>query len=147
MGNEVVKFKSYIQENNLLWSTERAIIAEQVFENHFHYTADDLYVQLKELGKNISRATVYRTLELLEKSNLVSKIHLENGKHIYEHIYGHTNHGHLVCQNCNKIIEVKSKKIEEMQKKISGEENFKITRHSFKIYGICFECQKRVEEN
>ncbi len=145
MKNEVRKFQQFIQQHNLLWSTEREIITEQVFENHFHFTADDLFIQLNQKGKNISRATVYRTLELLEKSSLVSKIQLQSGKHLYEHIFGHQHHDHLICQKCGKMIEFHSEDIEELQRKVSSENNFKMTGHCLKIYGICADCQKKKE--
>jgi Fur family ferric uptake transcriptional regulator len=145
MKNEVRKFQQFIQKYNLLWSTEREIITEQVFDNHFHFTADDLFIQLNKKGKDISRATVYRTLELLERSGLVSKIQMQSGKHLYEHIFGHEHHDHLICQKCGKIIEFYSEGIEELQRKVSSENNFKMTGHCLKIYGICSDCQKKEE--
>ncbi|MCK4357542.1 MAG: transcriptional repressor [Candidatus Cloacimonetes bacterium] len=147
MKNEVRKFQQFIQKHNLLWSSEREIITEQVFDNHFHFTADDLFIQLSKRDKKISRATVYRTLDLLEKSGLVSKIQLQHGKHIYEHIFGHKHHDHLICQKCGKMIEFHCEDIEEWQKKISSENNFKMTGHSLKIYGICADCMKKKSKN
>ncbi len=147
MKSEVRKFQQFIQKQNLLWSTEREIIAEQVFDNHFHFTADELFIQLSQKGNNISRATVYRTLELLEKSSLVSKIQLQSGKHLYEHIFGHQHHDHLICQKCGKMIEFHSTDIEKLQKEISAENDFKMTGHCLKIYGICSDCQKEKQIN
>ncbi|MEA3474867.1 MAG: transcriptional repressor [Candidatus Cloacimonadota bacterium] len=143
MKNEVREFQKFIQKQNLLWSTEREIITEQVFDNHFHFTADDLFIQLNEKGKSVSRATVYRTLELLEESGMVSKIQMQNGKHLYEHIFGHQHHDHLICQKCGKMIEFHSEGIEELQRKVSLENNFKMTGHCLKIYGICSDCQNK----
>ncbi|MBC8313148.1 MAG: transcriptional repressor [Candidatus Cloacimonetes bacterium] len=143
MKNEVRKFQEFVRRNKLLWSNEREIIAEQVFENHFHFTADELFIQLDQKGKNISRATVYRTLDLLERGKLVGKIQLQSGKHIYEHIFGHQHHDHLICQECGKIIEFHNDKMEKIQKKISRKENFEMQGHCLKIYGICSKCQKK----
>lgn len=143
MKNEVRKFQEFVHRNKLLWSNEREIIAEQVFENHFHFTADELFIQLDQKGKNISRATVYRTLDLLERGELVGKIQLQSGKHIYEHIFGHQHHDHLICQECGKIIEFHNDKMEKIQKKISRKENFEMQGHCLKIYGICSKCQKK----
>lgn len=142
MKNEARKFQKFIQKQNLLWSTEREIITEQVFDNHFHFTADDLFIQLNKKGKDISRATVYRTLELLERSGLVSKIQMQSGKRLYEHIFGHPHHDHLICQKCGKMVEFHSTGIEELQKRVALENNFKMTGHCLKIYGICSDCQK-----
>jgi Fur family ferric uptake transcriptional regulator len=144
MKNGVRKFQDFIQKYNLLWSTERKIIAEQVFDNHFHFTADDLFIQLNKKGKKISRATVYRTLNLLEKSGLLSKIQMQDGKHLYEHIYGHEHHDHLICQKCGKMIEFYSQDIENLQTQIASENGFIMTGHSLKIYGFCAECKNKV---
>ncbi|MBC8527036.1 MAG: transcriptional repressor [Candidatus Cloacimonetes bacterium] len=147
MKDETRKFQKFIQKSNLLWSIEREIITNQVFDNHFHFTADDLFIQLNEKGRKISRATVYRTLELLEKSSMVSKIQLASGKHFYEHIFGHKHHDHLICQKCGRMIEFHCEDIEQWQEKISTENNFKMAGHCLKIYGICADCMKKKSKN
>ncbi len=145
MENVIVKFKDFLKSHNFLWSKEREIITEQVIDNDYHFTADDLFIQLNQKGKNISRATVYRTLDLLEKSHFVSRIQMQSGKHLYEHIFGHEHHDHLICQECGKIIEFQCEGIEELQKKVALENNFRMTGHCLKIYGICSDCQKKKE--
>lgn len=147
MKNEVRKFQKFIQKYDLLWSRERKIVSEQVFANHFHFTADDLFMQLNKKGKNISRATVYRTLNLLEKSGLINKIQMESGMHLYEPIYGREHHDHLICQRCGKMIEFYSPDIEDIQSQIARENGFIMTGHSLNIYGICAECKNKITQN
>ncbi|MEA2104131.1 MAG: transcriptional repressor [Candidatus Cloacimonadota bacterium] len=137
--------KVYMGKHNMLWSVERQTIAEKVSASNNHFTADNLYIDLKQSGKDISRATVYRTLEILEKSGLVSKIQLKSGKHLYENIIGYSHHDHMICEKCGKIIEFYSEEIEKIQKKICTDNNFKMTGHTMRICGICSECQKDEE--
>ena len=143
MKNEVRKFQQFIQKQNLLWSTEREIISKQVFANNFHFTADELFIQLNQNGKNISRATVYRTLDLLVKSGLVENTQLQSGAYIYEHTKDEIHHDHLICNICGKIIEFHSDIIEEIQEKVCKENEFLMIGHTLRICGICKECRKK----
>ncbi len=142
MKRKIEQFKAFLKSNNSLWSVEREQITRYVLEHPEHFTADELYITLKENGSTISRATIYRTLDLLVKSSLVLKTQLKNGAYIYEHSADAPHHDHLICNMCGKIIEFHSHQIELLQNQIAKENEFKITGHSLRIYGICKECLK-----
>lgn len=139
----VNKFKKYLTKNNLLWSSERQTICENIFLSDSHFSADELFVEMKHKKLSISRATVYRTLELMEKCHLVSKIQLENGQHLYEKTTSEHHHDHLICQDCGKIIEFSSTEIESIQKDICKNHNFEMRSHILRICGLCENCQKK----
>ncbi|TSA24224.1 hypothetical protein D4R71_07325, partial [bacterium] len=84
MENAIVKFKDFLKSHNSLWSKEREIIAKYIFSLQKHFTGDELFLDLKQKGYSISRATVYRTLDLLVRSSLVSKLQLQSGTYLYE---------------------------------------------------------------
>ena len=143
MNKKIVQFKSFLKNNNSLWSTEREQITRYVLSHSDHFSADELYLRLKQDGYDISRATVYRTLDLLVKSELVLKTQLESGAYLYEHAKDLAHHDHLICNKCGKIIEFHSDGIESLQEQIARDNEFRMTGHSLRIYGICKECQKK----
>ena len=96
-----------------MWTPEREAILGQVFATHEHFEADDLLLRLKKKNIRISRATIYRTLELLVKSRLVRKVTFgENHTH-YEHTFGHKHHDHLICVKCGNVLEFTNPNIEQ----------------------------------
>ncbi|HEX38201.1 MAG TPA: transcriptional repressor [Candidatus Cloacimonetes bacterium] len=140
---KINQFKNFLKNKNSLWSSEREQITRYILSCPDHFSADDLFLGLKQDGYIISRATVYRTLDLLVKSGLVTNTQLQSGAYIYEHTEGGIHHYHLICNKCGKIIEFHSDKIEEIQKQVCKENGFEMTGHTLRICGICKECQKK----
>ena len=55
-------------------------------------------------------------------------------------------HHHLICNSCNKVIEVQGDLLHEIEEVIEEKYKFKIENHSLKFYGICEECNKTSEK-
>ncbi|MBD3789349.1 MAG: transcriptional repressor [Campylobacterales bacterium] len=140
------QFKTLLKDNALKFTKQRELILKFLYENHGHYTPEEIYMLLKQAHPdvNIGIATVYRTLTLLEESGIVSSISFGvQGKKYELGIKKH--HDHLICTSCGKIIEFFDETIENQQEKIARAFNFKMTDHAMKIVGICEMCQKNQE--
>ncbi len=81
------------------------------------------------------------TLDLLVESKLLIKLNLGTLESKYEHIIEHGHHDHLICNNCEEVIEFHSPEIEKLQNMVCQEHNFKEVDHSLKIFGLCSKCQ------
>jgi Fur family ferric uptake transcriptional regulator len=143
MNKKINQFKSFLKSKNSLWSAGREQITQYVLSRSDHFSADELYLDLKQNGYTISRATVYRTLDLLVKSGLVTNTQLQSGAYIYERMKDEAHHDHLICSKCGKIIEFHSDKIEALQKQIAKQNEFLMTGHTLRICGICKECREK----
>ena len=88
-------FREYLAAHGLRWTPERDAILEVIFSIHRHFGADDLYDMLRQRRHRVSRATIYRTLDLLVKCGLVSDVDFGDGRTSNEHGYGHEHHDHL----------------------------------------------------
>ncbi len=115
-----------------------------------HLSADDIHIKLRKDYPGIGLATVYRTLELLVKRNLVYKFDFGDGRARYEIISdekGKNHHHHLVCKKCSRVIDYNDfidKEVELLQKTekgLSQKYNFKITDHLIQFYGLCDKCK------
>ncbi len=117
----------------------RAVLAVAVaMEGHFE--ADELHRRLQEAGSRTSKATVYRTLELLVASGVLRQVSLGERHAHYEHAFGHRHHDHLVCIHCGRVIEFSSPRLERMQKEICREHRFTPLGHRMRIMGLCRKC-------
>lgn len=140
MKTETLQFKDFIEARGLFFTPERQCIAEEVFSSHDHLDADELLRALKTRGSKASRATVYRTLDLLIESGLVGKIDLGEGKAAYEHTAGHPHHDHLICVKCGSVEEFEEPLIEQLQHWACEKAGFKFSGHILNIYGHCRNC-------
>ena len=77
----IEKFREYLLTKKDRLTRERSIIVEEVFAQHEHFDADDLIARVgrDKSGRRVSRATVYRTLKLLEEAGLLRKVARPNG--------------------------------------------------------------------
>ena len=135
------QFGEFLSSRGLKWTPERKVILEEVFTTHEHFEADDLLVRLKRKNIRISRATIYRTLELLVESELVRKISFGESHTHYEHVFGHRHHDHLICQRCGNVLEFTNPNIEELQTKVCEDYDFTPDSHCLEIFGLCVKCR------
>ncbi len=141
MNGELASFKEFLKENQLKYTPERETILKTVFDTHRHFDADELVDILKRKRKRISRATVYRTLDLMVKAGLVQGMELGESRKMYEHTLGHKHHDHMICEKCGRAIEFDDGVIELLQQKVCERLNFQARGHSLRIFGLCDRCQ------
>jgi Fur family ferric uptake transcriptional regulator len=91
----------------------------------------------------ISRATVYRTLGMLEEAGFVESLDTGAGGKRFEHVLGHPHHDHMVCTGCGEILEFHDEALEARQEVAARERGFRIVSHSLKLFGLCRACQRR----
>lgn len=138
------EFKTVLKKNKLKFTGQREIIIQTLYNFPEHFLPENLYLLIKKNNPklNIGIATIYRTLNLLEESDMVTTISFgKNGKK-YE-LANKPHHDHIICKNCGLILEFEDKDIEKKQKKIAKENGFILTNHIMQLYGICPECQKK----
>ncbi len=135
-------FQTILKENSLKFTKQRELILKFLYENDGHFTPEDIYRLLKEQNPNINIgiATVYRTLTLLETSQIASSISFGVQGKKYE-LGLKKHHDHLICSQCGDIIEFFDEVIEERQEEIAKKFNFKMIDHTMKIVGLCENCQ------
>ncbi len=139
------KLKKYLKENGLRYTKQREEILEKILETKGHFEIEDIVLEFKKQNLDVSRSTVYRTLNILKELGIVNEVIKYKNKTLYE-VALKEHHDHLVCEKCGRIIEFHSEEIEELQNNICKDYNFKPTFHRLEIYGICEDCQKKNEE-
>ncbi len=135
-------FKVLLKKNNLKFTIQREVILETLYNSDEHLTPEGLHhlIQAKEPDLKTGIATVYRTLALLEESNVVTSLSFGAQGKKYE-LGAKEHHDHLICTECGKITEFVDEDIEKRQHAITQELGFKMSDHSMQIYGLCTECQ------
>jgi Fur family ferric uptake transcriptional regulator len=134
---EMEVFEELLKKEGLKVTAQRLLVAEKIFSIHNHFTAESLSDMFKDKRDEISKATIYRILSIMVKANLLIENDFGKDYKYYEHIIGHEHHDHIICMDCNRIVEFFEPKIEELQEKIAESNDFTIKGHSLNIYANC----------
>ncbi len=136
------RFESFLKTQGLKMTAQRERIFERAFETHDHFSAETLYDWMREEGgPNVSRATVYRTLNLLEDGGFIGSFDTGRGEVVYEHLLGHPHHDHLICVECGRIVEFREERIEALQEDVAERNGFELTSHTLRLMGVCGDCR------
>ncbi len=100
---------------------------------------------MKKKRKKVSRATIYRTLELFQQEGLIEQVELGGENSRYECISLRPHHDHLICVNCGTIIEVQSPVLEEHKAKVCRSHHFLPRSHTLQIHGYCQSCRQKLK--
>ena len=151
MKDAAARFEVFLRKRGLRLTKQRAEILDAIFATHKHVTADDLYELLRQRpaadALRISRATVYRTLTLLEEGGFIQGLDLgREGGMLYEHVLGHEHHDHMVCLVCSKIIEFHDDDLEAVQEAAVQRHGFRAESHRLNVYGTCARCLAKEAE-
>jgi Fur family ferric uptake transcriptional regulator len=134
-------FKEYLKEQSLPFTLEREKIVKLISEFKHHFTIDDLLLFAVEKKLDISRATLYRTVQLLMDSGLLNKFQGKDNIPFYESLYDKGLHYHMICTRCGVILEFSSSDIESISADICRIRNFTPGFMTLKMYGICENCK------
>src|SRR6266404_1728829 len=137
------RFIDFLTQKNLCLTAQRQAIIETAFSTDRHFTAEQLLAWSRERDKSVSRATVYRTLPLLTESGLVREMDFGKDYKFYDPNYAeHPHHNHIICQDCEKIVEFDSVKIEKLENQISQLLVFSFNAHRLQITASCEEFKR-----
>ncbi|WP_456463823.1 Fur family transcriptional regulator [Persephonella sp.] len=135
------EFKQVIKSSGLKYTPQREKIFRVILSTKGHFEIEQLVHKIRSKNIDVSRATVYRTLDILKKLGYVNEVIKFKNKTIYE-VALKEHHDHLICRKCGKIIEFHSEEIEKLQNKICKTYQFKPEFHRLEIFGLCKSCQK-----
>lgn len=137
------RMRNFLKSKGLKFTKEREEIIKEIENTVGHFDPDELYVKMKSKGSKVSRASIYRTINILLKNGIIEVVeNIDRHKH-YEKVHDKNHHDHMICIKCGKVIEFYSPTLEMLQKELCDKENFTHTRHSLEIYGYCNKCSKK----
>jgi len=131
------RFQRFLKENNLRQTPERFAVLDEVYSLSGHFDADELHVRLKIKGEQVSRATVYNTLDLLQDAELVIRHQFGQNQAKYEPAFSYRQHDHLICLDCDEVFEFCDPRIQGIQEMVGEIFRFNIQSHSLHVYGTC----------
>ena len=126
--------KSVLIKEKLRLTDQRIAIWNQIQNSKKHMDVEEIFSLLKTKKKIVSRATIYRTLDVLVKNRLIRKMDVGDGYSLYEPRLDNDHHDHMICEDTGDIIEFFSEELELLQEKIAREHGYTVIRHTHQLF-------------
>ena len=123
-----------LRKEGLRYTSQRQAVWDEIKKSEEHRDAEDIYLELKSNNHNVSRATVYRTIDVLVKNHMVRKMDLGDGRNLFEPRIDDEHHDHMICLDTGKIIEFFDEELEDLQDKIAEKHGYKVVRHVHQLF-------------
>ncbi len=136
MKSEIEVFRSFIRNKGLRNTPEREQVIKAIFSIHDHFDVDELYLRLRKETDKISKATIYRTVKLLQDAGIITQALFDSKQAHYRLIYGREPHDHMLCMRSGKLIEFSSPELTKLRDNICRELGWEPVGHRFQIYAI-----------
>ena len=134
---------AYLEANGHRKTTERYTILNAACHINGHFSLEDLSDAITVAGMKVSRATLYNTMRLFARLQLVVRHRLTDGTK-YEMNLGDDCHCHQVCTLCGAVSEVRIPEVSRVLEAATFN-NFRQDGFTLYLYGVCSECQNRLE--
>lgn len=129
-----------LKESGCRLTPQRLALLNALVRAETHPTAEELYARVRESCPTTSRATVYKTLETLEKMGEVLELEFRDGSNRYDGVHPHA-HPHLVCTQCGRITDLHQAELDEALARVARGSDFEIRSFRCDFFGLCAECR------
>ena len=123
-----------LKKEGLRFTEQRKSIWDEITSSDDHREAEDIFLALRKKNINVSRATVYRTIDVLVKNNLVRKLDIGDAPSKYENKIDSHHHDHMICLETGDIIEFYNEELENLQDEIAKKHGYKVVRHVHQLF-------------
>ena len=136
-------FERYLEGKGLNLTHQREEVLRCLLSAGNHMSLDDVYAATKKKDPTIGRATVFRTLKLLEEGGLAAEVGSADGRTRFEIKADRPHHDHMICIECGRITEFESPMMERFQNEAIRKHKFAALWHRHEIFGRCQACAKQ----
>ena len=130
----IIKFKEALKKENLKFTEQRYLVFKVLLDNDNHLECEDVVNIINKNAKKVSRATAYRTLDILVKHELARKLILDDGIARYENKLFTEHHDHMIDIETNEIIEFVDDEIEKIQTEVAKKHGYEIVKHVHQLF-------------
>ena len=129
-------FRRYLRSQNLKYTPERADVLNAIIECDDVFEVDQLLMEMRRRGHRVSKATIYRTVKLLQDAGIITQALFDSKQAHYQLIYGKAARDYIVCMKTGKYIEFSDDELVALRNRICEEHGWDPVGHRFQIYAI-----------
>ena len=117
----------------------RQALATLIADQDGHFTAAEMIAAAQQRGLGVGRATVFRTLEVLEELGAIERLELPSGGHAYVGCEP-VHHHHVVCSSCGRSSEIRDADLQRVVRRVGRQTGYRIDDHRLELFGLCPAC-------
>ncbi|KRN89268.1 Fur family transcriptional regulator [Ligilactobacillus ceti] len=138
----LIKAANKLKDNKIKNTPQRQVILAYLMTSKEHPSINMIYNHVINNGFSVSLATVYNTLEILLKKDLIIEVAPDNNGHM-RYDYFENPHYHVICIKCNKILDIFDETFRAVEEDAAQKTGFKIINSKCEVYGVCPDCQDK----
>lgn len=136
-------FSEYLTRQGHRKTPERFAILSEVYEQEGHFDIERLFARMKQKRYQVSRATLYNTMELLLDCELVQRHRFTGAPAQFERSHAFRQHDHLICRACGRVTEFCDPRIQHIRATAAEVTGFQVEHHALHLYGLCRNCRPK----
>ncbi len=131
-----------LHNRGLRLTRARLAVVQVLAASAEHLKVAEVHRRARQIDGRIGLASVYRTMDLLERLRLVKHVHVEHRHRHYARINEHHGH-HLVCNGCGLVVEFSDCRLEPLTRALARRTKFRIEGHCVEFFGRCQRCRRK----
>lgn len=133
-----------LREKGFKVTPQRLAVYKVLSKTTVHPNAETIYNELQPQYPTMSLATVYKTLDILSELGLVQILNV--GEESFRYDANTDSHPHVHCMTCGRVDDIFGVDDAEFLDKIAAKTAYRLSGKQFYLYGICPECQKKMQK-
>jgi Fur family ferric uptake transcriptional regulator len=139
-------FRRYLKSQRLKYTPERADILNAIIEQDDLFEAEELLMEMRRRGYRVSKATIYRTIKLLQEAGIITQALFDSKQAHYQLVYGQQARDYMVCVKTGRHVEFTNEELVVLRDRICRELGWIPVGHRFQIYAISPQGRRMVDE-
>ncbi|HET58815.1 MAG TPA: transcriptional repressor [Chloroflexi bacterium] len=141
--NEQVLYQQALQilrDHGYKLTEARKQVLDILMSHAEHLTSSDILALTVKSDANIGRASVFRALDLFTDLGIIRPIYHESQSPHYVVFESNGHHAHLVCRECDKVVDLDECHLGELLDGFAAEHKFSLSGHLLELFGVCEDC-------
>lgn len=129
-------FRRFLRSRKLKYTAERADVLQAIIDHDDLFEAEELLLEMRSHGHRVSKATIYRTLRLLQEAGIITQALFDSKQSHFQLIYGREPRDTMLCLRSGKAVDFQSKELAHLRDRICKELGWSPVGHRFQIYAM-----------
>lgn len=138
-------FRKHLKQDGQKFTAERAKVLDTVVRMERVFEPEDLLYELRRRRMRVSKATIYRTLKLLQDAGIIEPVLFDQKQTHYQLAYGQPPKDQMICIETGKVIEISVPEIAELRERVAARMGWLPMGHRLQIFGVCPEAAESSE--
>lgn len=139
-------FRRFLKSQDLKYTPERADILNAIIQRDDVFEVEELMMDMRQRGYRVSKATLYRTIKLLQDAGIITQALFDSKQAHYQLIYGKAPRDYMVCMKTGKHLEFTNAELIALRDRICREHGWEPVGHRFQIYAISPEGRRQLQQ-